>query len=478
MSRQVVTLSLETDTVRLTILKGDRVDWWGRTPLDASLVENNPEEIGQQVRGLMQSMQIASSQVITDLAHPAVLFRNLQLPKMASRYIPQVVTSEVKETIPFSLDEVELSWQAFPRDGGWQVLAFCIPTDVVDNQVRVLKAAGINPTVIYPKSLVLAHAVGEQNAIVLNLEPGRTDITLVLQGLPRVSYQSPTNLDTGNRQEALQTLSAEVERTVTFHQSAESGDLDNLAVIPIGKLADDELVAALAQASQREVRSLKSPFDCPSDFPASEYAVNLGLAVAARQHGGVALPSINVLPVRYRPKPFPWRPAFVFAGVLLMAVAAFVLGQALAEKAASVTSLSSQVDSLQAQMSQRRLQLLEVGNLQQEVEEIEGFSQQLDTHLEELAATRSSLIQRLETAAVSAIPAGVALNSANYGAEQLSLQGQAPSYTQALLYAKQLRESGLFHEVHLIQAQGMGEGITFQIIATYLQNGTRAPPQD
>ena len=110
------------------------------------------------------------------------------------------------------------------------------------------------------------------------------------------------------------------------------------------------------------------------------------------------------------------------------------------------------------------------------MEQTEALRQQMGAHLEELATGRSLLIERLETAALNATPDEVLLSTMNYEARQLVLQATAPDYIQALLYAEQLRESGLFYTVHLLQAQEAADGVMFQIAAACQQNGARAPP--
>lgn len=473
-----VTLSLESDAVRLVLLKDHRVVSWDSFPLPAPLAEADPSETGRQIRSFMQSRGLKTSRAVVDLCHTPLLARNLQLPKMSQRYVPQVVAKEVKESIPFSPEEVDIAWQAFPDGQGWQVLALCIPSDLLDRQAAVLKAAGLSVTLLYPKPLALIHAVGERQALLLNLEPDRTEISLVLQGRPRVFYQSSTRLDKEKRPEALRVLVAEVERILEFQESAGLGDSGPVVVVPTGRLADEEVVAALRHSGQREVRFFKPPLECPADFPASEYAINLGLALAARSpsRANALLPRINVWPVRHRPKPFPWPLAVFFTCLLALAAAALPLSQELAKKETEAVELLHQFTSLQRQMRQERLRRLEIGARRQELERTVALARQLDAQLQQLATKRSAMIQRLETVAAEAARDGIVLDSISYRASGFGMQVQAPGYDEVLKYAAHLKTSGLFQEVDLIEGRAGTKGASFKIGATYPEKTARAPP--
>ncbi len=473
-----VTLSLESDAVRLVAFQGTQVVSWGSIALSPGLSQSNPETVGQQIDSLLRSKGIRTTQAIVDIDDPALLVRQLQLHKIPRRYLSQVVAREVEETIPFSLSEVDLFWQAFANGKGHQVLALCIPTDAIDNHVRAIKAAGIRDITVYPKFMALAYAVAERDAVLLSLEPSHTDITLVLQGLPRVIHHSLAKSSQGNRQAELQALAAEVERVVQFYQSLDAADLSSVAVVPTGGLVNDEMVADLASVFQRQVKLFKPSFSCAGDFSTSEYAVNLGLMLAAhtRAGRGSSLPRIDMLPARHQPTPFPWMPATVFTFLLSLAVAVSFLSQQMDKVAASVAVLSNQHKSLQARVRQERQRLQEVGAVEQEMERTQALAQQVENQLQALTAGHSSLVQRLEIVNTSAISSKVTLVSVTQRDNGFSLRAQALDYIDAEQYAAQLRNSGAFQEVALKEAQASAGGISFVINTTYQGDNIRAPP--
>ena len=55
------------------------------------------------------------------------------------------------ETIPFSVEEMDLAWQARTNGTGPEVHAVAVSKEVIDDHVRLLTEAGIHPRAAYSK---------------------------------------------------------------------------------------------------------------------------------------------------------------------------------------------------------------------------------------------------------------------------------------------------------------------------------------
>jgi type IV pilus assembly protein PilM len=74
----------------------------------------------------------------------------IQLPKMRPEEVKQAIRWEAEANIPFSLDEVYLSWQIIPskrRDDRTEVLISAAPKNLVDEYLEVFREANIEPAV-------------------------------------------------------------------------------------------------------------------------------------------------------------------------------------------------------------------------------------------------------------------------------------------------------------------------------------------
>ncbi len=86
----------------------------------------------------------------------------------------------------------------------------------------------------------------------------------------------------------------------------------------------------------------------------------------------------------------------------------------------------------------------------------EGLSQDLRSHMESLSRDHKELKARLETL-TGVLPPNVSLSAMSWVGAAFNLTGAASTYKEALRYAANLRESGLFTDVKVLEASGQGD---------------------
>ena len=140
-----VTISLEPDAMRVVVSKGREIIAWGSVQVEnPALVGDEPgEKPAERLKALLADLGAGRSRVITDLPLNAALTRHMQLPKMRGRYIEQVVLSELQDTTPFALDEMDLTWQARNNGTDHDILAVATSRETIDNHVRAMAEAGV-----------------------------------------------------------------------------------------------------------------------------------------------------------------------------------------------------------------------------------------------------------------------------------------------------------------------------------------------
>ena len=336
-SRRNVTLTLKDGVIRAVVFKGRKVVTWGTASLaDKPLAEaDDPDaqEKGQNdhVRVFLRELGVGHGRVVTDLPLHTALTRHLPLPKIGRRYLEQVILSEVSETIPFSVEEMDLAWHVRSNDTGQEALTVAVSKEAIDDHVRLMKESGIRIKAIYSKAAALAHACALSDGIVAHLEPSRGEFVLVRQWVPRAVYQMKLPESDTSPQQFAEEVSRAVEHVAGYHQHVGPGDGSRpLPVVLTGQLSSkSSLVEALQQALQRDVLPFEPPMEYPDHFHPSEYAANLGLALADQSrtkprsstssHG---VPSVNLLPERHLPRSLPVRPTAIFVALLLFGVVA------------------------------------------------------------------------------------------------------------------------------------------------------------
>ena len=289
---------------------------------------------------------------LTDVPLYASLLRHLDLPDTPRRYLQQVAAAEVADTIPFSEDEVDIKWQIRSDGDERRVFAIAVPKDVIDRHVRLMEQAGSRPAATFSKAVALAFAAGTPNTIVVGVASTQAGSDSVPQVVNRLVFPGG-NTSPQARAEA---VAGAVEQMAGYYQdyqafgSADEGE--SLPVVVTGEVQDQATIAeALQQVLQRDVIPCAPDLDYPEHFPASEYAVNLGLSLASRATGkeGVVsrkLTSINQLPARHLPRPLPALPIAVFAVLLILGAGTLYAQQT------EVTPLIDESTSLSEEVAQ------------------------------------------------------------------------------------------------------------------------------
>ncbi len=512
----LVTLNIETDSVRVVVCQGRRVRRWGTVPLESGLVREGlltqPEAVGQAVKHLLSSLRVKGDRLVAGLSGFHAVPRVFTLPRIPRKLLEKAVIQEAKVAMPFSLEEAYLSWQTFaPANGQQQVFALGIPRELLDAEVKALSQAGVRLRSMGLKPLALARAVNKKNAIIVNIEPDTLDITLVLQTAPQVIRSLPLKGDGQGQKVSTEQVAEEVEKTLKFY---ESGHQDtplesHLPLVLTGQLSQDEALARdLAERLERPVEAFAPPIRYPSHFPLAYYAVNIGLALTPSLLARDRVLNLNILPAAYRPKGLPLKQA-AFVGALALAFGLlYPLYQVTTGALAETNRLQSQAAQVGSQMELRRLEQKSSGELMASLKEKQAkkanmeeqlaslgqgtrqFPAILDTAHRTLPASasilqltqkQSDVVKKEETTPTPA-PKGTPAAAKAFIVRttrqlDLSLKGTADSYETALLYVENLKASGAFSRVWLENANQDAQGIQFSIKALKEELLSETKPQ-
>ena len=285
--RGVVTLAIESTDVRLLTTKGDRVVKWKSVALPPGLVIDglitNAVEMGEILDELFSAEDVERKRVITSLTSLRATPRLLTMPTLQASMLEQAITREAKKEMPLSLDSLYLSWQSMPgKEGQQQVYLLGVPRELVDAQVRSLEAAGIPPYAMDLKPLALIRAVGEGEAILVDLEQDVLNIVLVIDFIPAIMRSFSLRDESPDMQHKLDRLLSELTQTIRFYNDSHRGRMLETAT-PIyitGRLLDNrEASEYLRNVIDRTIQRPSPPLTCPEEMPTMEYMTNLGLAL-------------------------------------------------------------------------------------------------------------------------------------------------------------------------------------------------------
>ena len=445
----IVTLDIGVDSIRLLEMAGGRVRRWASGTLEEGLVEGSmfahQRVLGQRVRQLMDSSGIKAKKVIASINGLYSISRLVTVPGDATgRPTRQAIEDLADEVMPVARQRIHLSWQPLDSAAGDpRVLMVGVPTEVIDGQVRSLRAAGINPHVLELRAMALARLVDRETAITLNLEASALDVIVTIEGVPEAMRTVAWRTGTATAEDRAEQAAQAVEMTLGYFETYRPEVVIDEAtpVLIAGQLADDPAVAqALAEGLAYPVEPLPAPVDCPPFLSFAEYAVNVGLALKAAAApgrrsgvGNLTAPDMNLLPDEYSA----WRPS----SRQVLSATAIVIGLGLLFPAYQFTTvaldatakLEVQKATLDAEQAKRQSILQDRAPLTQAVR---GYKAIVDMG--------GGFSQDLETIYGRAAAFGVSVTEVNHKGSTVSVTCEADSYEAFQGYLEALARSGRF----------------------------------
>jgi len=444
----VVTIDVDSSGIRLLEISRGMVRRWASASFDSGEDEGeiaSPQQaLGAKIRQLMASSGIKAKKVIASISGLYSVNRLLPVSSLPLGITTQEAVQEVaKEIMPISVDRVYLSWQTITvSEGESQIIILGTPRETVDDGVRALRLAGINPQVLELKTIALARAVGREQALILNIESSSLDVVVVADNLPRVMRTVAWQPGDFTEEDMVGHLATNLEMTADFYNSRNpDSPLDATTPLFItGQMSTDlTLVEQLQARSRYPVESLAPPLKYPPYLSVSQYATNIGLALRSiepseepEQVNKFPL-DMNLLPDEYRP----WRPSArqVYSFLLVLAAVALVfpIFQVAAEAMDSTAKLQAQYNVLNTRLELTKAEIKKREPMQKAVNEFRTIIKREGSFAEDLAVIRNE-----------AENLGVHVSSIVHGGEAIVVVCQADDYVTFRAYKTALEESGRF----------------------------------
>ncbi len=422
-AKRVVTLDIDSSTIRLMESSGGVVRKWASVSLEPGRVEegivSDRQALSTAVKQLMASSGIKATRVIASVSGLYSISRIVSVPNPSGGSVPrQVVLDGAREIMPVSEDTLYLSWQAITSEEDPQrVLVTAVPREVIDSEIQSLRATGIHPYQLELKAMALARAVNREQALVLNIEPSSFDIIVVVNGVPEIMRTAAWDPENLTEEEQVEHLAQALEMTTDFYNlhSPELPVDPTACLFVTGQLSGDPVLSDNLQARTRyPVEPLAPALKCPAHLPVSRYAVNIGLALKGTApsenvgQGSPLLPDINLLPPAYRG----WKPSrrqIYSASAIIIGLALLIpLYQVATEAMTATATLETRYSILDNELELRRAEIASRqpfkraiseygvivdmgGDFTEDLGVIYGEAEELGIHLESVAHAGDSI---------------------------------------------------------------------------------------
>ena len=459
-----MTLSMEDGLARLLVLKGGRVIAWRSGPVaeppealapvegdGTESTESAEAPLFDPLAALLVDLPARSKRVVADLPLHVPLVRHILLPDVKGRFLKDIVSTEVLNSVPFEQDEVDIQWRVEQGEGIKEASVIAIPRDRMDDQIRLIRSSQLAPSAVYSKAASLAVAVARPDVFILHMTAAQTAVILVREGITRIVHRLDLPREINEQAEV---IAMGVGQVAGYHRSQRpNDDVADLPVVVTGEVDRvRELVGILATTLARPVHPFEPELEYPEGFVPAEFASNIGLHLVSRSKKSAKLFSIqNVLPERHRPRPLPVVPTAVFAGLLVLGFLAFSLAGWVSDVSGESRPLSAKLDIREGQARDFRLAMARQNVVDQRIAEADIGALGLINGLEPFGQEMETLLSRISSITGVAASSGVTLSRLIPTLEGFSVSGSANSYSDVLRYAATLRNSPDFEDATVLQ---------------------------
>lgn len=342
---------------------------------------------------------------------------------------------------------------------------------LVSGELARKRQARSDPYLMDLKTRALSRMADKNTALVADVQPGEINIVVIVERVPQLIRTVPLPEEAQSQPSAqkLTMIEDELVRTISFYNSSHAenplpSDIPILVSEESGKI---EVKQPLASELKSATSPLTSPLKAAHEFDASQYMVNIGLALKTMtlSRSNSLLINLNALPENYRPKKRPLRevilvPSIIAAVVFLAPMVIMVQGAS-----AHTDSLRSELEVTQQLGKARQAQKKENTDLKRKVDETVAARDSLSKAASYFKLQQEKTYQDLDVVLSSA--SSVTLASISHAGNKVTIGGVAPDEDRVLGYAENLRTSRRFSQVvisNISLKQTQETQMTFQII--------------
>ena len=459
MANRIVSIDMDSSAIRVLELRDNRVRQWVSAPVEPGLMLNgtltDPSAVGSRVREVLDGSGITGGgingkRVISSLSGLFSVYRLIDMEEPAER-TGETLLQTVRNAVPEQ--GLTLRYQHIsPDDPGsldHKILVLGSPPARVDAQVEMIDSAKLTPTAIETKGIALARAVDTSPGIIVNVEQTSLDIVVVSESLPEImrTLAMPPDLQPKDRASL---VTRALEQTIAYYHDRNSHE-PLPADTPLFIVGPEAGEQSVWEAVQAEIGYPLTEFipgvEHPPQFPASHFAVNLGLAQrdqerTARNSGndGVVPLRVNLAPARTSVWRLPPVATLALAIVLLGLAIGFFMNSDLEDARLETEQIRTRLDLVERQLGQRRTQLVDQQAMVNRMQKaIDWFDSTTGSQ-----GDLTGIVTRLTALELP----GITLNSVTSQSDSITISAQAAGPEAALAFVEALREMGDLGEIN------------------------------
>lgn len=336
-ARDFFGLDIGTSAIRLVQLRGGgpvkALVKYALVPIDTKVVlsdaKADQQKVANTIKDLIAQTRLSTKNVVAGLPSQKVFCTVADIDKLSKSELDKTIRYQADTLIPTPVAESKIDWVYLgdsPKDPKKvEILLASAPNDFIEQRLDILEGIGLNVLAFEPDSVALARAIIPADAttpqLVLDMGVHSSDLVISANGGPKLMRSIPTgsesvlkaamqNLNIDEKQAeqfvykfglsqnklegqvynaiigTVETLVAEIEKSIKFYQSRYTGQLLDRIIVTGGASSLPEFPLYLANKFTINVeignswRNVTYPQDRQNELLAvsSHFAVAAGLA--------------------------------------------------------------------------------------------------------------------------------------------------------------------------------------------------------
>ena len=473
MTKKIITLYIDDTSLRLMITHGKQVKKWADLPLEPGLVKNavviKEAEVADKIKQLAKTSKVGTKKIVVGVSGLHCLSRPIILPHLPREMLDEAVKREARRILPVPLEQLYVSWQIIPApEEKSHVFLVAVPRNTADTVISTLRQAGLKPSLMDIKPLLLARVVPEETAVIVDVQPTEFDIVIMSGGIPQPIRTVSLPAEASSWQDKLPLIRDDVDRTIKFYNSnnPEKPLTNSVPIFASGELAGEpEQCQSLSDELGYPVLPLPSLLmKCPEGLDPNRYMVNIGLALKRLEGGkatGPLVTNLNTLPTPYQPKPISLTNIFALPAAAIALGLLFLSVTFIQDTSADIASIRGQLDTttqlLQQKLSQRQELAGHIAELKKKITGVETACGNFTAALGSLETQSAGINRHLEIT-LRSLPNTITLSSISHDNNIVTISGRAPSERGVSSYIGNLVAGGWFGEITITNMSRVEDG--------------------
>lgn len=287
LTRSLLTLSVETMSLKLLASRGNRVLAWSTAPINPRFLKGgfvaDPQGLASVIRAAVSEREFSHRhQVLASIPAFHSVCRTLELPNLSEVRPEVAIPQQARRDFGYSAENNILRWQRLASVGGRpRFFIVSVPREPVITLVETLKLAGLYPDRIETTTFALSRAVNQSQAIIVAVEPNSLDSIILKDGIPLATRSAFLGEGTQDSESVAPLATGALDNIVSFYnESYPDNPLPpDIPVYLFGTSLslNPNIVSAVETALGRPVSEFEPPVLYPEHFLKAEFAINIGL---------------------------------------------------------------------------------------------------------------------------------------------------------------------------------------------------------